>query len=696
MDRPQRGVNRRDSSQLESAHDDSRPSDEVAQCKNLLGSKSLDRFPVLGHALLIVVVSSAIFFCGLGDAPLWDRDEPRNAGCAAEMMARGDWVVPIFNDELRPQKPVLIYWLIMSAYSLFGVSEFSARFWSAALGVGTALVTFGIGRRLFDVATGFLAALILASSVMFCVAARAATPDSVLIFCVTAAIYFYVRGIESDLKVRSQGKSLAEQHPQLSWFPEYWSSSFLGLYLMLGLAMLAKGPVGFVLPMAMIGMFMLLQRLAESNPASATDAIENAKVKSASRLSISSLFNQALVCLRPFAPVHFLKTLWAMRPVTGTAIALLVAAPWFVWVGTRTDGDFLSQFLLNENFGRATTVMENHRGGIWFYPMAILVGFFPWSVFWGPVAIGLIYRSRRFSGSIQGIRPGEVLLLSWIAIQVIAFSLVQTKLPSYVTPCYPALAMLTAHALMELKRSPVPILIWRIASYCLAATGLAISVGFLIASHYYFPQHGWLAALGLIPLLVGIFGAVQLSSHSMKSSLLNTRRIVLVYLTGAVLFCVGLFGLGPSAVGTYQQNEQILSVIRELPENYQVASYGTLESSWVFYGNKPVFELSEEDSTAKQSKSRDDEFFQRTKAWKTKAMLEPEQFLEAFDQVVFITTGDRLEALKNRLPDDFEVIQTAEYFFKNENLVLVGRINSGLANLPNAMERASDKSIIRH
>jgi 4-amino-4-deoxy-L-arabinose transferase-like glycosyltransferase len=65
------------------------------------------------------------------------------------MLERGDWVTPIFNDQLRHQKPALLYWLIMSAYGVFGVNEFGARFWSALLGVGTVLLTWAMGVRLF-------------------------------------------------------------------------------------------------------------------------------------------------------------------------------------------------------------------------------------------------------------------------------------------------------------------------------------------------------------------------------------------------------------------------------------------------------------------------------------------------------------------------------------------------------------------
>ncbi len=123
------------------------------------------------HILIILLIAGAVFFTNLGESRLWDRDEPRNAGCAAEMMARGDWVVPTFNDELRHQKPVLLYWLIMSAYSVFGVNEFSARFWSATLAIGTTLATYGIARRLTNPRIGLIAAIALSTSLMFDVAA---------------------------------------------------------------------------------------------------------------------------------------------------------------------------------------------------------------------------------------------------------------------------------------------------------------------------------------------------------------------------------------------------------------------------------------------------------------------------------------------------------------------------------------------
>src|SRR6185369_15740923 len=85
----------------------------------------------LKQAGLVVAIAAVVMLTNLGGPRLWDRDEPRNAGCALEILRRGDWVVPTFNAELRTHKPVLLYWCIMSSYLALGVNEFAARLPSA-------------------------------------------------------------------------------------------------------------------------------------------------------------------------------------------------------------------------------------------------------------------------------------------------------------------------------------------------------------------------------------------------------------------------------------------------------------------------------------------------------------------------------------------------------------------------------------
>src|SRR6476469_4382820 len=76
--------------------------------------------PSIRHPLILLCLAGGILFFRLGSAPLWDRDEPRNARCAQEMLERSDWITPTLNGELRAHKPVLLYWLIMASYQICG------------------------------------------------------------------------------------------------------------------------------------------------------------------------------------------------------------------------------------------------------------------------------------------------------------------------------------------------------------------------------------------------------------------------------------------------------------------------------------------------------------------------------------------------------------------------------------------------
>ena len=603
-----------------------------------------------GHIAVILLVSGTVFFTNLGKAKLWDRDEPRNAGCAAEMMARGDWVVPMFNDELRHQKPALLYWLMMSAYSVVGVNEFSARFWSAALAIGTSCMTYVIARRLANPKIAFLAAIALSTSLMFDVAALAATPDSVLIFCTTAALMIYVGAVfektEMGLKPKQAG----------NWFPT-GIYSVISFYVMLGMGMLAKGLIGFVMPMAIIGMFMLIQRLPPRE--SSTEAAST---------MISRLFRKAFSIVRPLHPIHFLSTFWSMRPVLGTLISLLIAGPWFLLVHARTEGDFTWLFFVGEHFGRATTVMENHRGGLWYYPVAILVGFFPWSALWGPMAIAT-FKNRVKSNGTTMSGPALTFLLCWIGVQVGLFSVVQTKLPSYVTPCYPALAILSSMCLLDFAFGCSRVArFWFYAAFAgLVLTGVGILGGVGYATSRFLPDQIGLAALGIVPLVGGTILIWMLSQNRIS-------RLPHVFAGMSVLFCLGLFGFGTVSLDSEQES---LLVLNKLDTEHLVGSYGCLESSWVFYSRRTIYEINIGPLNGDTEPTDGHALTQPNSSWRRKPKVSVETMLNADPNAMLITSSDHVEELKEQLPEDYEVLQTANYFLKNKEIVLLGRRGEG-------------------
>ncbi len=568
---------------------------------------------------LVVFIASIVFFTHLGQAQLWDRDEPRNAGCAVEMLQRGDWIVPMFNDELRFQKPVLLYWLMMSAFEVFGISEFSARFWSALLGVGTVAMTYALAYRLFDSSVAFLSGIILSSNIMFAVAARAATPDSALMFFSTMAIGCYVWGTPQT----NQG-SLCQSFRDLNWC---WLA-LMGVSL--GLAILAKGPIGFLMPMAIMGMHLLVTRRNQRD-----------------RYALLSVVN----------PFHFLNTTKAMRPVLLFSIAMLVALPWYLWVGLRTDGDFLRIFLLSENLGRSTEVFENHSGGVWFYPVALLIGFFPWSLFWLPLTI-IGYRHFMASKIHPRSQDGIVLALCWIAVQIGIFSIARTKLPSYITPCYPGLAIVTA-AYLHLWRNEKVVIgrFWMIAAMIVGVVvGLGLAVGAAIAVAKFFPQVAWLPAIGAVFTIFNAAGLLMIWHQ-------RRNRMLISFSIGAICFCVLLFGFGTGSLSSVQSNRRILDRIATLPPTIAVASFECLESSWSFYSGRTIYETNRYVTPSST---------QRTKFWKPKPVTTPESFAGQHMPCVFITTAPLAQTLLDRLPAGFAIEETADYRFKNKQLVLIG------------------------
>ncbi len=575
--------------------------------------------------LFVGLVAAVMFFARLGGTPLWDRDEPRNAGCAAEMLDRDDWVTPIFNGELRAHKPVLLYWLMMSAYSVFGVSEFSARFWGAALSVVTCCVTYDIGRRLFDRSTGIWAGVILASSMLFEMAARAATPDAALICCMTLGLWAFVRSCDPT-----------------TWLPKSWSAAVL-FYFVLGFAVLAKGPVGFLLPMMIVGTFVLLM-----------DANHPGHKGLGYRLLglVSS----------------FWQTTWRLRPLTAVAVVLLVAAPWYFWVGVRTNGEFLRVFFWEHNVSRATQAMEGHRGPFGLYYVgAILIGFFPWSVFLGLASWSAIWRVQ---AGLPGA-AGSVFAMCWIVLTVLLFSCAQTKLPSYVTPCYPALALLTGALIRDWSHgvSPVTHRWWRAALLVLGGVGLTWLIVWPFISERLLPGASWLAVLGIV-LVTGATAAMF--AHERK----NPHRAAQYVAMTSLAFVLGVFSLAMPVVGQHQRNQELLRLVQQADGDVQVGAFGLLEPSWVFYGGHQIQELTLRESADSKSAAGEIQlaaFEAAAAAWKPRPMHDAREFFRGGDSRFIITTDRHWVRLKSRLPSDATVLADCPLFLKKERLLLIGR-----------------------
>ena len=194
------------------------------------------------HALLLLALlalSGLLFFLGLGDMGLTDRDEGRNAEAGREMFESGDRLTPTFNGELRVAKPVFLYWLMDQSYRLFGVNEFAARFPSALFGVGLILIQYLFLVHQRDRTVALFGGLMLLLNLEILGLGRMALTDSVLIFFTTASLYGFWLGLHGEGGVRR------------------WIWMF---YIGMALATLTKGPVGFAVPLIAAALYLTWTR----------------------------------------------------------------------------------------------------------------------------------------------------------------------------------------------------------------------------------------------------------------------------------------------------------------------------------------------------------------------------------------------------------------------------------------------------
>ncbi|MBI3811318.1 MAG: glycosyltransferase family 39 protein, partial [Nitrospirae bacterium] len=270
-----------------------------------------------------------------------------------------------------------------AAVKTFGPSEFSARLVSAVFGMLLLMVTYGFTRSVRTAGGGLLAMLILACSLEMVVLSHAAMTDMLLVFFVTVALASYYMLYKTDRGV--------------------WSA---GLYLSLALAVLTKGPVGLVLPGSIIALFIMT--------------------------------------VGPWP-----ERIRQLRLGQGILIFSAAAIPWYGIMFRLHGAVFWDSFFLRHNIERFTSVIGGHGGAPFYYLGVLAVGFFPWTAFL-PASILSVFSGSTITGRWNGLRkmpsekPFEWFLLLWVAVIFGFFTLAGTKLPNYIAPAFPAMAILVA------------------------------------------------------------------------------------------------------------------------------------------------------------------------------------------------------------------------------------------------------------
>ncbi len=577
---------------------------------------------ILGHQTLIIVVAAAMNFTALGATRLWDEDEAFFATAAAEMHRHDEWIVPTYNEELFAHKPPFMYWMMRLGFLMFGVNELGARFFSAVFGMGTALLTYHLGRRLFDERSGLWAALALSTGLMWTVVSRASTADAYLGFFIASSLLVYVRavfparpasaGVDDPASPDLQG-SLAR------WIPQQWSTLAL-MYALMALAVMVKGPIGILLPGATIGLFVLCQ----------------APVLTVGR---EPGWRRLLRRLQAMASA-FPQTFWRMRPLTAIAAVLLIAGPWFVAVAIKTEGAFLQEFFGVHNFGRFMKPMENHRGPVFYYLPVIAIGFFPWSIFAIPTALQAARDPQD--------RARRLFVLCWAGWMIGFFSMASTKLPNYVLPAYPALALMTgswlsAWAAQRDGRSQR----WaKLAFGTLGVVGLLLVGGLLATAKIEVAGQPLLAKLGvnrvLAPELGRLFwiGIVPLAAGALAMFLVQRdRRTGAVWMAAAAsgLFTASVLIVAACQLNPYQTSAPLAAALKDDAaeqgdRRFTVGSFRHSPPSLIFYAGQHVERLKSAEDAAEFLADAKPRYLVTTDAGLKQLQAETEQPLEIIER----------------------------------------------------------------
>lgn len=339
------------------------------------------RWGAAAAVLLLATLWAALALPGIFSTPFDSKGEPREALAVREMVRDGHWILPLRNGTEIPSKPLLFHWCAAAAALVRGrLDEGTMRLPSALAALAAVLITFALARPRLGNAGAAVAGAVLATSFEWLRAAREARVDMMHAACLTGALaaldVIFRRGAQAPARSRA-------------WWGILGVSS--------GLAVLAKGPVGLLLPMAA------------------------AVVLAALRLRTT--------------PIGW------RGPALALATALIVSGWWYAAASIAGGRPFVEKQLLAENLQRFAGTKSGHGSHVkppHYYAGALAAGFLPWTLLL-PLAGAGWWQARR-----RGDRPDLLVPAVWFIVVVGFYSLSAGKRSVYILAAYPAAAILFA------------------------------------------------------------------------------------------------------------------------------------------------------------------------------------------------------------------------------------------------------------
>jgi 4-amino-4-deoxy-L-arabinose transferase-like glycosyltransferase len=341
---------------------------------------------LLGTLLLVRIIAMVV-------VPLADTTEPRYAEIARLMLTTNDWITPWFEPDVPFWgKPPLSFWAQALSFKLFGINEFAGRLPALLAFIATAWMLWRMAVSAVSAHVAAASVVVYSSMLLTFLAAGTVMTDPYLALGTTwAMVAFYLAPKENV------------------WYWRY------GVFIGLGIGLLAKGPLAIVIAGAPIGLWVLFQGKL----------------------------------------MHYLRT---MPWIRGTLLTLLIALPWYILAELKTPG-FINYFIVGEHFMRFVDpgwmgdlyghAHKEAKGMIWLHWLA---GSTPW----GPLAL-LLLVGHMLTASLRKTvwhalkQPVVIYALLWALVTPVFFTAAGNVIWTYVLPSMPAFALLMGWAMVKLN-----------------------------------------------------------------------------------------------------------------------------------------------------------------------------------------------------------------------------------------------------
>ena len=439
----------------------------------------------------------------------------------------GGTITPILYGKPWLEKPALYYWRAMSFFKEFGVSDWAARLPSTTATAALILLAF-LHLRRFRPGGHLDAALIMASC---------------------AAMVAFARGASTDMQLAAPFCM-----GMLGWYAWYETGKkfwLFDLYFFGAAATLAKGPVA---PFMILGIIMLFLGLR-----------------------------------REWSALR--RTIW----IPGIVLYLLMVLPWYIEVQRRNPSVF-REFFLQHNLERYTSNLYQHHQPAWYYLIVLILGLMPWTALaFRALVDGLQvslaewkvrHKPQRYLGHTRAGDAFPEFLVLWTLFPVVFFSFSGSKLPGYILPAIPPLAILTGDYLFRIRRNGIPE--WLLNTHA-TLTGFLTFV-ILLCPQYMVYQRILPAPTAFITAAVlGILAALLVIFITRQWGVERIRLATLIPLVGLLFFLLGMHGhLLDTNYSARPLAHEINRIAPQTPEVAQLDVRRDLVYGLAFYRNQPV------------------------------------------------------------------------------------------------------------